>query len=167
MIKMGLIAARAFAVIVLGLSATASAETLTGRVVRVADGDTVTVLDSTNTQHRIRLQGIDAPERKQPFGQKSKTYLSDLVAGKEVTVEYTGRDRYRRIVGVVLIDDIDANLRQVKGGFAWHYKKYQKEQSEEDRKKYAEAEIEARKEKIGLWQDPKPIPPWDWRRGSR
>lgn len=103
----------------------------------VADGETLIVFDTTNTQHRIRLQGIDAPERKQPFGKKSKAYLSDLVAGKEVTVEYNKRDRYRRILEVVMIGGEDANLRQIKGGFAWHYKKYQKEQSEEDKKAYA------------------------------
>ncbi|MEN8131694.1 MAG: thermonuclease family protein [Pseudomonadota bacterium] len=78
------------------------ADTLTGRVVKVAEGDTVTVIDASNTQHRIRLQGIDAPERKKPYGRKSGKYLSDAVAGKHVLIDYIKRDRYKRLIGKVL-----------------------------------------------------------------
>ena len=85
--------------------------------VGVADGDTVTVLDTTNTQHKICLSGIDAPEKKQPFGQRSKQSLSDLVFDKQVTVETDKKDKCRREVGNV-------NLEQVTRGFAWHYKAY-------------------------------------------
>ena len=111
----------------------AQADTLTGRVVRVTDGDTIVILDSANTQHKIRLTGIDAPERKQAFGTKSKEHLSDLVAGKFVFVEYAKRDRYQRILGKVLLSDQDMNLEQIKAGLAWHYKKYQKEQPPPER----------------------------------
>ncbi len=97
----------------------ALADTLTGKVVKVADGDSITVLDSTNTQHRIRLQGIDAPEKGQPYGNASRKHLANLVAGKEVTVKWDKRDRYRRIVGLVLVDGHDMNLAQVKTGMAW------------------------------------------------
>ena len=142
----------------------AQADTLTGRVVRVTDGDTIVILDSTNTQHKIRLTGIDAPERKQAFGTKSKEHLSDQVAGKFVIVKYDKRDRYQRILGKVLLDDEDMNLEQVKAGLAWHYKKYQKEQPLTDREAYSEAEIEARAAKRGLWYDPEPISPWEYRR---
>jgi endonuclease YncB( thermonuclease family) len=107
----------------------ANAASLIGKVVRVADGDTVTVLDVSNTQHRIRLQGIDAPERKQPFGRKSGEYLANAVAGKTVVVEWDKRDRYGRIVGKVVLEGEDMNLRQIEGGLAWHYKKYAVEQS--------------------------------------
>lgn len=145
---------------------TSIAETLHGRVVGVADGDTVTVLDAANTQWKIRL-GIDAPEKKQPFGNKSKMYLSSLVFDKQVTVEYNKQDKYGRTVGKIVVDGTDANLQQVKAGLAWHYKKYQKEQSVEDSRVYAYAEQQARSEKQGLWLDPDPTPPWDWRHQGR
>ncbi len=146
------------------LSIATSADSLTGKVVKVADGDTITVLDNTNTQHRIRLQGIDAPERKQPFANASRKHLASLVAGKGVTVKWAKRDRYRRIVGFVLVDGQDVNLAQVKAGMAWFYRYYQKELSAENRKLYAQAEDEARANKKGLWQDKNPIPPRRWRR---
>lgn len=143
------------------------ADTLHGRVVGIADGDTVTVLDDSNTQWKIRLMGIDAPEKKQPFGNKSKMYLSSLVFNKQVTVEYNKQDKYGRTVGKILVDGTDANLQQVKAGLAWHYKKYQKEQSVEDSRAYAYAEEQARAEKQGLWIDPDPTPPWEWRHERR
>src|SRR5204863_9459601 len=107
-----------------------SAETLTGRVVRIADGDTVTILDATNTQHRIRLQGIDAPESHQAFGTQSKKNLSDLIFDKDVTVEYEKIDRYGRIVGKITLAGTDIDLEQIKAGMAWHYKDYQDEQTQ-------------------------------------
>ena len=143
------------------------AGTLTGRVVRVTDGDTIVILDSTNAQHKIRLTGIDAPERKQAFGTKSKEYLSDSVAGKFVVVEYNKRDRYERILGKVLLSNQDMNLEQIRAGFAWHYKKYQKDQIPADRGLYSEAEIEAKEARRGLWHDPEPAPPWEYRKLKR
>ena len=103
------------------------ADTLTGKVVKVADGDTVTVLIEGNKQERVRLAGIDAPERKQAYGKKSKTFLSDRVAGQRVSVTYEKKDRYGRIVGVVWLDDKDINLEVINAGLAWHYKQYQRE----------------------------------------
>jgi endonuclease YncB( thermonuclease family) len=143
------------------------ADTLTGRVVRVTDGDTIVILDSANAQHKIRLQGIDAPERKQAFGTKSKDHLSDSVAGKFVVVEYEKRDYYKRILGKVLLSHQDMNLEQIKAGLAWHYKKYQKEQTPADRELYSKAEIKAREAKRGLWHDPEPVPPWEYRKSKR
>ena len=98
------------------------AETLTGRVVRVTDGDTIVVLDMDKVQHKIRLQGIDAPERGQAFGTKSKENLSDLVAGKSVVVDYSKYDRYGRVLGKVIVNGKDVNLEQVEADMAWHYK---------------------------------------------
>jgi endonuclease YncB( thermonuclease family) len=132
------------------------AETLSGRVVRVTDGDTIVVLDFSNVQHKIRLTGIDAPERRQAYGTKSKEHLSDLVAGKTVVVDYSKYDRYQRILGKVLVNGEDVNLEQVEAGMAWHYKKYQGEQSSSNRVKYSDAELEARRHKLGLWNDPSP-----------
>jgi endonuclease YncB( thermonuclease family) len=143
------------------------AETLTGRVVRVTDGDTIVVLDMDKVQHKIRLQGIDAPERGQAFGTKSKENLSDLVAGKSVVVDYSKYDRYQRILGKVLLNGKDVNLEQVEDGMAWHYKYYQREQTLTDRVEYSDAELEARRQKIGLWRDPNPVPPWDYRQAQR
>ena len=140
---------------------------LEGKVVSIADGDTITVLDSGEKQHRIRLTGIDAPESGQAFGTRSRQRLADLVFGKQVIVEYDKKDRYRRTLGKVIVDGRDANLEQIKSGMAWHYKYYESEQPPEDRKTYAEAEVEARAAKRGLWVDPNPVPPWDFRRGRR
>ncbi len=142
----------------------AFANSLTGKVGRVVGGDTLYVLDANHQQHKIRLAGIDAPERKQAYGLASRKHLLSIVAGKQVTVEYQKRDRYGRIVGKVLLDGIDVCLEQVKAGFAWHYKKYQHEQSLEDQRLYADAEIRAREERLGLWRENNPIPPWEFRR---
>ena len=147
--------------------AIARAEELQGKVVAIADGDTITVLDATNAQHRIRLQGIDAPEREQAFGTVSREHLANLVFGKRVTVQYSKRDKYGRIVGKVMVEGQDVCLEQVKAGLAWHYKEYQNEQSPEDRKLYAEAEQEARRARKGLWQDNSPQAPWNYRHAGR
>ena len=142
-------------------------QTIEGRVVGVADGDTITVLGVGNRQTRVRLQGIDAPESGQAFGQVSKRNLSELVFERHVVVEYEKTDKYGRTLGKVLADGRDVNLLQVTAGLAWHYKHYQDEQSSADRRLYADAETEARSAGRGLWADPGPIPPWDFRRGKR
>lgn len=145
----------------------AFADQLTGRVVSIADGDTVTVLDGSNQQHKIRLAGIDAPEKKQPYGEFAKQHLASLVFNRQVIVEWDKTDRYQRIVGKVLVNGNDANLEQLKAGMAWWYEKYRKEQSPADRHRYSEAEQLARQQKVGLWQEANPTPPWDWRHRSR
>lgn len=141
----------------------ASAETLAGRVVALSDGDSITVLDAKNMQHKIRLSGIDAPEKRQAYGARSKQMLSDLVFNKLVSVEYKKFDRYDRVIGKVFVKGVDANLQLVKEGMAWHYKKYQKEQSASDRESYSRAEDLARSQKRGLWKDADAIPPWEFR----
>ncbi|MBA2494283.1 MAG: thermonuclease family protein [Acidobacteria bacterium] len=114
-------------------------------------------------QYKIRFNGIDAPELKQDFGNKSKQNLSDLIFGKEVTAIFNKKDKYGRFVGKIMINGVDANLEQIKAGLAWHYKKYADEQSETDRKAYADAEIAAKEAKKGFWIMPNPIPAWDYR----
>ncbi len=104
------------------LSLAALADFLTGKVVKITDSDTLYVLDASNQQHKIRLAGIDTPERKQAYRLASRKHLASIVAGQQVTIEYQKRDRYGRIVGKVLHAGIDACLEQVKAGFAWHYK---------------------------------------------
>lgn len=146
------------------LTLSAQADYLTGRVVAIADGDTLTVLDAQHTQHRIRLAGIDAPEKRQPWGEQSKANLARLTFDQVVTVEWEKQDRYQRIIGKVLAPGaVDTGLAQIDAGLAWHYKKYQREQSPADREAYAAAEDQARGGRIGLWRDPDAIPPWTWR----
>ena len=143
------------------------AENLTGKVIGVMDGDTIEVLDATKRPHKIRLEGIDAPEKEQAFGNRAKQHLSDQVFGKQVEVVTSKTDKYGRNIGKVLINGKDANLEQVRAGFAWHYKAYQKEQSVVDRTLYADAEAAARSARSGLWRDPQPMAPWEWRHGGK
>ena len=162
-----LISALILAALLLIAGNAALAETIVGRVVGIADGDTVTVLDSEKSQHRVRLAGIDAPERRMPFGQRSKEHLSDLVFSKDVNVDTSKKDRYGRWVGVIFVDGVDANLAMVTAGMAWHYKQYEREQSASDRQLYANAENQARSRRAGLWLDPNPTPPWEYRKERR
>lgn len=140
------------------------AGSLSGRVVGVSDGDTITVLDASRQQYKVRLQGIDAPESRQAFGNVSKRGLSDLVAGQQVDVRYQKEDRYGRLLGVVFVGGQDVNLAMVSRGLAWHYTFYQRDQSILDRQRYALAQQQAQQAGIGLWRDAQPIPPWDFRR---
>lgn len=142
---------------------TAMCGSIAAMVVGVSDGDTITVLDVDRRQWKIRLAGIDAPEKRQPFGQQSKQSLSDRVFGKQVVIETGKSDRYRRIVGKVAVAGEDINLQQIHAGLAWHYKKYEREQSAADRESYARAEEDARRKKRGLWQQLEPVAPWDYR----
>ena len=140
------------------------AEELIGKVIKVSDGDTITVLDSNNQKHKIRLKGIDAPESQQAFGDISTQSLSELVYDKEVIVTWDKKDKYYRILGKVIVDGRDANYEQLKKGLAWYYKQYEKDLSDEDKKRYSEAEEWARNYTEGLWADSNSIPPWEFRR---
>lgn len=155
------------ALIWLCIAMSLNAATLQGKVVSVADGDTVTVLDSQKTQYKIRLQGIDAPERAQAFGNKSKQSLHELVHGKQVTVDYQKKDKYGRVVGKILLNNTDVCLEQLKRGMAWHYKQYANEQPKEDQETYSLAEQQAKTELKGLWKDKQPVPPWEFRKQNK
>ena len=143
------------------LSATA-ADTLNGKVVHIADGDTITVLDSSNQQHKVRLWGIDAPERKQPFGTKAKEALGARIHEKQVTVETHGTDKYGRTLGTVFVDGRNVNQEMVSEGMAWWYEQFSKHAKE-----LAEAQENARSAGRGLWADKGPVPPWEWRRAEK
>ena len=138
-----------------------SAAEIIGKVVGVTDGDTITLLDTSNSRHRIRLDRIDAPERRQPFGEKSKQFLSSLIFGQCVRIEYRKKDCYGRILGVVFLGESEINSVMVRHGMAWHYSFYDKTE------RYAVAEREARRKKIGLWRDPDPVNPYDFRRSRK
>lgn len=124
----------------------------------VADGDTLTVLDAEKRQHKVRLHGIDAPEKGQPFGAKAKEALAGIVFKKDVTVEVKDTDRYGRVVGKVKQGGVDVNLKMVKDGFAWQYRRYDKSRA------LLDAEEEARNAKRGLWAGADLVPPWEFRR---
>lgn len=160
------------------LSSTAFAEKWEGRVVRVADGDTITVLDSSKQMHKIRLSGIDAPEKAQPFGQRSKTNLSAITFNRVVEIDGNKRDRYGRTLAKVMVADPncnapscpkthDAGLVQIRSGLAWWYRQYANEQTPKDREEYEVAEFEAKTHRLGLWAEKLPVPPWEWRHGEK
>lgn len=135
---------------------------LWGKVVRVADGDTLSLLDEDKKQHKIRLFGIDTPERDQPFGRAASRFLASHVAGKTVGIDEVDVDNYGRSVAIVYLDNVNINLLMVQTGHAWWYRHYA---SQYDDLRLAEAA--AKDSRIGLWADSDPVPPWDWRRGRR
>jgi len=143
-----------------------SAERL-GTVVGISDGDTLTLLDANKTQYRIRLDGIDAPERTQPYGQRARLSLAALAHGRVASADCPKVDRYGRAVCRVIVDGIDLGLEQIRRGYAWHYVKYAHEQRAIDRERYARAESDARLTHSGLWSFSDPVPPWDYRRVAR
>ena len=153
----------------------ASADVI-GKVVRVADGDTISVLDANQQLYKVRLAGIDAPEKAQPFGDVSREHLASLLAGKEVRVEFSKTDRYGRLLGKVWVQPadcpgcgktLDANHAQIAFGMAWWYQYYASEQPPADRELYKSAVNTARRKGLGLWSEPNAVPPWAWRRGQR
>lgn len=144
----------------------ARAEIFQGHVIHVTNGDTITVLNGK--EHlRVRISGIDAPERRQSFAKESQEHLSKLVRRQIVTVNWYKKDPYGRRVGTVLVNGIDAGLEQIRAGLAWHYKCFEGEQTPEDRARYTKAESDARAKRIGLWQDTDPVPPWAWRNSKQ
>jgi len=133
----------------------------------IADGDTVAVVGNFGQEMLIRLAGIDAPEHAQAYGKESAANLSKLMSGKMVILECGGAESYgRQVCKVLLPNGEDVDLDQVKAGLAWHYKQYQDQQSPTDQKLYAAAEDAARKARLGLWRDPHPVQPQDFRHGT-
>jgi endonuclease YncB( thermonuclease family) len=135
--------------------------TLTGKVVAISDGDTLTVLDDSKTQHKIRLAGIDAPEKAQAFGNRAREALGDKVFQQSVRVEVIDIDRYKREVGRIYLGDRFINMEMVHDGLAWRYVQY------DEPGEFTAAETDAREHHRGLWADPHPMPPWEWRKAKR
>ena len=156
-----------FILIMLSLSAGAQPQSITGKVVSVSDGDTLTLLDSNKQELKIHLIGIDAPENTQSFGDKAKNSLSDLVRGKTVTVINLKIVRNGWTVGKVTLSGRDINLEQIRRGFAWFYRAYAKELSQIDAAAYEQSEARARDERRGLWSELGPLAPWDLRAAQR
>ena len=155
---------RLFAYLIALTASILSAEggTVTGRVVKVYDGDTITVLDSNYLQHKIRLDGIDAPERGQYYGAKATQALKAVLGSGQVMVEVTTKDKYGRGIGQVMVGQTNVNAWMVEKGWAWHYKRYSSDRW------LAELELKARAAKVGLWAHPRPpMAPWDYRAAQR
>ena len=129
---------------------------ISGQVIKISDGDTITILTQQREQVKVRLYGIDAPEKKQSYGQKSKQFLASLIAGQVVEVESKGKDRYKRTLGIIRHKGQDINAQMVLNGYAWAYVKYSR--------MYIDQEKTARENKLGLWQSNDPTPPWVWRK---
>lgn len=139
------------------LSAVPVRAEILGRVVKVYDGDTLEMVDAENAVCRVRLQGIDAPERTQAFSDRSRRVLSDLVFGKDVRVVTEGKDIYNRFLGHVYVSELWVNREMIRKGMAWHYKYFSKDP------RLANSEIYARNSRLGLWADPDPVAPWIFR----
>jgi len=139
----------------------ATEKPLTLKVVGVHDGDTITGITQANEQVKVRLDAIDAPELKQPFGQVARKALGDKVSGKTVTITTKKKDRYGRTVGHILLGKRDINLEMLEEGMAWHYREYSKN------KRLQQAEDDARAGKKGLWTDPNAVAPWEWRKSEK
>ena len=155
---------RWYILVLLMVTLSVSAENLTGKVVRVSDGDTFVLLVDGNKQVRVRLHGIDAPEMSggQPYCRQSRQALADMIASQTVTVRVHNYDRYKRAVGVVINEKgVDVNLQMIKTGMAWHYSYF------DDTPAYSRAEKEARNAKKGLWKDNNPINPYQWRKRNK
>lgn len=149
-------------VVLLFLFSAAPAFSFTGQVVGVLDGDTIEVLHDRKAQ-RIRLHGIDCPEKGQPFGKVAKWATSALVFGRTVTIQSHDTDKYKRVVAdIVLADATSVNQKLVKDGWCWWYRKYAP-----DDLVLEGFETEAREAKRGLWIDPHPVPPWEWRKRGK
>ncbi|WP_240744199.1 thermonuclease family protein [Desulfopila sp. IMCC35006] len=142
----------------------ALSQVITGKVIHIADGDTITILDSSRNQHKIRLYGIDTPEKGQAFGQAAKKFTSSLTASKTAEVTVYDTDKYGRTVGVVMVNGTNVNQSLIKAGYAWQYRKYCKEAFCND---WLRLEDNARNLRLGLWADKHPETPWDYRKGIR
>jgi micrococcal nuclease len=130
-----------------------------GSIVRVIDGDNF-VFQTGEGLFTVRMQGTDAPENNQPYSKESADFLKQYL-NKDAITKINGTDRYRRRLGTLDVDGQDINLLSIKNGCAWHFKRYSSD------KQYASAEEHARKNKLGLWGLPNPIPPWNWRQVER
>jgi endonuclease YncB( thermonuclease family) len=138
-----------------------------GRITGVIDGDTVNVLTQANQQIRVRIPFIDAPEKGQPFGQRAKAATSELLFGKDVKLRPHTIGRYGRLVARVLVDNQDAGFELLKQGLCWVDEQYMPEASPDIQASYQQAQAIAREQKFGLWSDPFPVPPWDWRKSGK
>ena len=143
------------------------AQPVLGRAARVYDGDSFALLAADGRRLQIRISGIDAPEKGQPFSERSRRHLTELLAQRELVVAPIKRDVYGRLVANVSVGDRDVGLAQLRAGLAWHFVRYARDQTPQQREAYARAESEAREARIGLWLDSRPLEPWRYREMHR
>lgn len=144
-----------------------AANLIPGKIIAVSDGDTVTLLTTDKRQLKVRLVGIDTPEKKQAYGSKARDHLASHVFSQTVEVDIRKKDQYGRDLGVIYFGGNDINQLMIRDGYAWFYKHYAKEQPKEEAIRYAESEREARSQGKGLWADPHPVPPWEFRKEAK
>jgi endonuclease YncB( thermonuclease family) len=142
-------------------SAKQQGKTIEGKVVGISDGDTFKILADGNQTIKVRLHGIDAPEKKQDYGNQAQQKLSELIFSKQVQVVKKNEDRYGRLVGVVYVGGLNVNEELLRTGYAWHYHEYDKSEQWET------LQQQAMKKRSGLWQQRDPTPPWQWRKDQR
>jgi len=168
--------ANLLALTLLSVAGPTLADSVEGPVVEVSDGATLTVHDKVRGRVTVRLAGIDAPAAGQPYGRESRQHLSDLTRDRTVRVEWRKSDERGRLLGKVVLRAVDcadcpktrdAGLAQLEAGLAWWQRDYRRQQSLEDQGYYEYAEFDAKARRIGLWQDPAPIPPWEWRKRNQ
>lgn len=140
---------------------TGNKKTITGKVIGISDGDTFRVLTERNETVKVRLYGIDAPEKGQDYGTQSQQQLSSLIFSKPIRVEQKNKDRYGRVVGIAFVDDLNVNEEMLKSGMVWHYRQYDKNE------RWASMQRDAQAQKAGLWNKQSPTPPWEWRKEKR
>ena len=138
-----------------------------GLVVAISDGDTITLLTEDKRQIKIRLVGLDTPEKKQAFGTKARDHLASRIFKQDVEVDLRKKDQYGRHLGVIYLGGVDINQSMIQDGYAWFYKHYAKEQPKEESLRYAKSEADARSKQRGLWADPNPVPPWEFRKEAK
>lgn len=151
------------AVLLLAATLATAAELRSVVVVGITDGDTITVRDGNGKQYKVSLAGIDAPEKHQPFAERARQNLAHLAFQKQAIVDCYRTDQYKRRVCRVLVAGKDVALAQVQAGLAWHYKRFEKEQTSSERAAYSRAENDARESRSGLWKSERPVPPWEFR----
>ena len=146
-------------ILLLLFSSFQNTDIIIGKVIGIQDGDSITLLLDNQEQLKVRLEGIDCPEKKQDFGNVAKQFTSDMVFSKEVYLHKTGNDRFGRVLGFIILPaNTNLNEELLKAGLAWHFVKYNSSP------RLSQLESNARSQKIGLWQMPNPIPPWDFRK---
>jgi len=148
-------------IIILTLIYSLDSLAFSAKVISILDGDSI-IVSHENIEKTIRLRQIDTPEHKQPYGNKAKKALSDMIFGEYVEVKGRKKDSYNRILGTIFLNNENINLKMIRKGHAWAYRRYVTD------KKYIQAEKLAKKDKLGLWELPKEqiIPPWKWRRAN-
>ena len=141
------------------------AESISGRIVSIIDGNTLLLVDAMNTQHPIGLAGADSPERGQDFGPQARSKLAAMAFNRQASADCQRRDHNQRQICLVRVAGMDVGLEQVRAGLAWWDRQYAGQQTSQERASYEQAEFDAKTHRRGLWNSKNPVAPWEWRKG--